>query len=56
MEHFTGENQFYCNICNGMNDADYQTLLYATPTIMAIVLNRGKPIKISKRNLFLKLN
>ena len=32
---------FYCNICNGMNDADYQTLLYATPTIMAIVLNRG---------------
>ena len=45
VEHFTGENQFYCNICNGMNDADYQTLLYATPTIMAIVLNRGRANK-----------
>ena len=41
-DHFTGDNSMYCNICRDLKDADYQSMLYSTPPIMAIVLNRGR--------------
>ena len=42
VDHFTGDNQMYCNECQSCADAEYQTVLYTTPTILSIVLNRGK--------------
>ena len=42
VDHFTGDNQMYCNECQSSADAEYQTVLYTTPTIISIVLNRGK--------------
>ncbi len=41
-EHFTGDNQMYCNICKSCQDSDYRTEIFSTPLILAIVLNRGK--------------
>ena len=41
-DHFTGDNSMYCNICGDLKDADYQSVLFATPPVMAIVLNRGR--------------
>ena len=32
----------YCNDCKKEAEADYQTVLYTTPTVLSIVLNRGK--------------
>jgi len=42
VDHFTGNNQMYCNDCNKEADADYQTVLFTAPTILSIVLNRGR--------------
>ena len=42
VERFTGDNSMYCNVCNGLYDANYQSMLYYTPTVLAIVLNRGR--------------
>ena len=42
VDHFTGDNQMYCNDCNKEADADYQTVLFTAPTILSIVLNRGR--------------
>ena len=42
IDHFTGDNSMYCNICGDLKDADYQSVLFATPPVMAIVLNRGR--------------
>ena len=42
VDHFTGDNQMFCNECQSSADAEYQTVLYTTPTILSIVLNRGK--------------
>ena len=42
IEHFTGDNSMFCNVCNDCYDADYQTMLYNAPTVLSIVLNRGK--------------
>ena len=42
IEHFSGDNKMYCNECKDLYDADYQSMLYTTPTVMSIVLNRGK--------------
>ena len=39
---FTGENRNYCNICNGLNDSYYTSLVYSFPTILILILNRGK--------------
>ena len=38
----SGENQMYCNICNGCYDSYYSTTLYLLPEILVINLNRGK--------------
>ena len=42
IEHYSGNNTFFCAACNKQTDADSQTVLYTTPTVLAIVLNRGK--------------
>jgi ubiquitin C-terminal hydrolase len=42
VEYFTGDNSMYCNICNSLQDANYQSMLYFTPPVLAIVLNRGR--------------
>ena len=42
IEFFTGQNSIYCNICNSLQNADYMNLLYDVPTVLCIVLNRGK--------------
>ena len=42
VDHFTGENRMFCNRCQGYFDSDYQSMLYFTPTVLIIVLNRGR--------------
>ena len=37
-----GQNQMYCNICNGNQDACYGTKIYSAPETLIINLNRGK--------------
>ena len=41
-ELFTGDNQMYCNECHCLADAKYQTVLFTTPNVISIVLNRGR--------------
>ena len=57
LEFFTGENSMYCNNCRGQMPASYNTLLYTTPEIMIIVLNRGKGIEFNvKLEFYEELN
>lgn len=42
IDHFTGDNQMYCNVCKGCQDSDYESCLFSAPSILAIVLNRGR--------------
>ena len=42
IETMTGQNQMYCNICNGNRDTFYGTLVYSLPNYLIINLNRGK--------------
>ena len=42
IEHFYGDNCMYCNICKDLQEAHYQSVLYCTPPVLAIVLNRGR--------------
>ena len=51
IDYFQGENQIYCNICKAMKNANYCNFLYSTPTILCIVLNRGKDNKDFKENI-----
>ena len=37
-----GQNQMYCNICNGNRDTYYGTTLSSLPNYLVINLNRGK--------------
>ena len=37
-----GQNQMYCNICNGNRDTFYGTTIYSLPNYLIINLNRGK--------------
>ena len=32
----------YCNICKDLQEAHYQSVLFSTPPVLAIVLNRGR--------------
>ena len=40
--HFTGENQLYCNNCQGQMDANSVNYLFSLPPVLVIILNRGK--------------
>ena len=42
IDFFTGPNQIFCNKCQCLQNANYCTMLYNVPTILCIVLNRGK--------------
>jgi len=42
VEHFFGDNAMYCNICKDLQEAHYQSVLFSTPPVLAIVLNRGR--------------
>ena len=41
-EYFTGQNQNFCNICKQLSDAIYTTKIFISPTILVLILNRGK--------------
>ena len=41
-EKFEGDNQMYCNDCFRLADAEYQSSLFTAPTVLSIVLNRGR--------------
>ena len=41
-DYFTGENRNYCNICKQLSDALYTSKIFVSPTILVIILNRGK--------------
>ena len=51
MDFFQGENQIYCNTCKSNQNAKYWNFLYSTPTILCIVLNRGKDNKDFNENI-----
>ena len=42
MEFFSGENHIYCMGCKLETNANYCNLIYSTPIILTIILNRGK--------------
>ena len=42
IEMMNGQNQMYCNICNGNRDTFYGTVVYSLPNYLIINLNRGK--------------
>ena len=42
LDLMTGQNQMYCNICNGNTDTYYGTSVYSLPNYLIINLNRGK--------------
>ena len=44
-ELLCGENQIYCNACNRMADAQTKNLLFTSPEVMTIILNRGKGLE-----------
>ena len=48
---FTGLNQIFCNKCKCLRDANYCTMLHNVPTILCIVLNRGKDNKDFLENI-----
>ena len=41
-EKFEGDNMIYCNHCQNLCNAYHQQLIYTTPRILILVLNRGK--------------
>ena len=45
IELFTGQNQNHCNICNKLSDCNYATYIFSSPTILILILNRGKDNK-----------
>ena len=51
IDYFTGPNQIFCNRCQCLQNANYCTILYNVPTILCIVLNRGKDNKDFKENI-----
>jgi len=42
IELFTGNNQMYCNICQGSRDSSMQSRISAAPLVLILILNRGK--------------
>ena len=42
LDLMTGQNQMFCNICNGNTDTYYGTSIYSLPNYLIINLNRGK--------------
>ena len=41
IDHFTGMNRNFCNICKQLYDSDYQDKIYSLPKTLILILNRG---------------
>ena len=41
-ERLEGENMIYCNRCKGMRNGTHKQEIYSLPSVLIIVLNRGK--------------
>ena len=41
-DYLTDENQIYCNNCKGMRNAYHQQTIYSLPSVLIIILNRGR--------------
>ena len=41
-EYFTGENRNYCNKCKQLYDSIYTSKIFVSPTVLVLILNRGK--------------
>ena len=39
---FTGENKNFCNICKKLYDSNYTSKIYICPTVLILILDRGK--------------
>ena len=42
IELFNGNNQMYCNICQGSRDSWMQTRISSAPLVLILIINRGK--------------
>ena len=42
IELFNGNNQMYCNICQGSRDSWMQTRISSPPLVLILILNRGR--------------
>ena len=47
MEFFTGDNAMYCNECRIQCPASYCTKLCTAPSVLVIILNRGRGIEFN---------
>ena len=56
IDFFAGQNQIFCNRCQCLQNANYCTMLFNVPTILCIVLNRGKDNKDFKENIYFGAN
>ena len=56
VDFFYGENSIHCNICRSMQNSRYCNLLYSVPTILCIVLNRGKNNNDFKERIMFDFN
>ena len=41
-EQLLGENMIYCNFCHGLRNGAHQQNIYQFPSVLIIILNRGK--------------
>ena len=39
---FTGDNKNYCNVCKQTWESNYTSLIYSSPNVLVLILNRGK--------------
>ena len=41
-QYFTGEDKNYCNICKSKQDTIYKPVIFISPNVLILILNRGK--------------
>ena len=41
-KYFTGEDKNYCNICKSKQDTIYKPVIFISPNVLILILNRGK--------------
>ena len=41
-ELFSGDNRNYCNVCKQLYDSIYTSKIFISPTVLVIILNRGR--------------
>ena len=55
IEHLTGENSMYCDVCKMQLPATFQTKIDTGPEILIIILNRGVGIQYKVKLEFLEI-